>query len=486
MRSRPPGIRSLALNALKRAKGLVDQEVADATGDSPRMVSHYQMTREPSPGTLEAYAVAMGYDPGAAEPVVLGLERACRAGEAPVSPVDPTLDERRAIDRVAFRTGLAVADLTGEALVRIVRGNRARHARRRAGRLWKTLRKCSPNRRRLLIEKAREYQRWYVAERLCHESARAASHRPTLAMELAELALLAAELSSGDRAWKDRLRGYCFAFVANALRVQGELRRAEETFTLAEELWKTGAHADPGLLAAWRLPDLKASLRRGQRKFQEALDLLDEALALGPEAAGRILLNKAATLEQMEEAEQAVEALNKAAPLVEAGGDRHLLFALEFNRAALLCDLENVAAADELLPAVRALATELRHDVHLVRVLWLQGRVLAGFGRIQDAITALEQVTKDFADLLMAYDCALASVKLASLYLRQGRTTEARELAVWMKRVFWTLGIEREAMAALILFCEAVRTDAASADLAERLFRYLQRWRYDPDLRFEP
>ncbi|HEX3130331.1 MAG TPA: helix-turn-helix domain-containing protein [Thermoanaerobaculia bacterium] len=477
---------SVALAALKKAAGLSDEELAKAVGRSKRMVSHYLTgSREPGPATLDRYARAMGYDPGAAEPVIQGLERACRTADPPLSPVDPTQAERRGMARTAFQAGLAVADLAEEQMVRIVRGRRARQARRRADRLWKVLKRSSPRQRALLVEKAEEYQRWYVAERLCHESEKAASHRPSIALDLARLAVRAAELSPGEAGWKARLLGYCQAFLANALRVQGELQQAEEVFAQAEALWKSGAQADPGLLAEWRLPDLKASLRRAQRQFDDALILHDKALMLGPEAAGRILLKKATTLEQMEDANRAVEALREAAPFVVKQGDSNLLFALRFNWTAILCDLGRVQEAEALLPEVRRQAVELRHDGHLVRVQWLQGRIDAGLGRIDEAIAGLEQVGNDFATLGMAYDCALASVKLASLYLASGKASEAKELATWMERVFRDLKIQREAHVALALFWEALRMETATAELAERLFQYLIRARYDPGLRFE-
>ena len=127
---------------------------------------------------------------------------------------------------------------------------------------------------------------------------------------------------------------------------------------------------------------------------------------------------------------------------------------------------------------------ELRQDLHLLRVRWLEGRVHAGLGRIEESIKSLEEVRERFAGLEIAYDCALASVKLAALYLRQGRTPEVKALALWMEQVFRSLGIHREALEALLLFCNAVRQERATAELAERLFSFLQRARHDPEMKF--
>jgi hypothetical protein len=144
-----------------------------------------------------------------------------------------------------------------------VRASRARRDRARAEDLvrW-LLEEADPQKRRDLVESSQQYQLWAVAERLCHESERAAAGSADKAKELADLALLAAELEEGDPVWRLRLKGYVWIFIANARRVGGDMVAAGEGFALARELWEAGAAADPGLLAEWRLADGEASWRR--------------------------------------------------------------------------------------------------------------------------------------------------------------------------------------------------------------------------------
>ncbi|HYN22131.1 MAG TPA: helix-turn-helix domain-containing protein, partial [Thermoanaerobaculia bacterium] len=349
MKPKPP-LASVTANALRRAQGLSEEEVAARSGISERMVGHYMTgEREPKGEVMDKLVSAMGYDPGSDQPVRRALEQVCSPGEEPRSPVDPTAEERRGLGRTALLAGLGVADIAEESAVRFIRRRRAARARRRADRLWNVLKGCTPQRRRLLIEKAEEYQRWYVAERLAHESERAASHQPALALELAELGLRAAELSPGTDEFRAEVIGYVLLFVGNAQRVQGDLHESDAAFAQARKLLAAGAAADPGIFAAWRLPDREASLRRAQRRFEEALPLHDEALALGPEAAGRILLNKASTLEQSGDAEGAIAVLREAEPLVDGRLDPRLPCVLRFNRVAALCDLARFGEARVLL-----------------------------------------------------------------------------------------------------------------------------------------
>jgi hypothetical protein len=189
--------------------------------------------------------------------------------------VDPTPAEWRSIHRAAVGAGKGAWESTWERLTANLRRARASRDRRQAAALWKTLQDLPARRWRLAVETERKHWTWALAERLCEESVRAAAHRADEAMELSRLGLRAAERAPVSEAWRSRLLGRVWAFVANARRVQGDLPGAEEGFLRSDRLWKAGASADPGLLDASRPLDLKASLRRSQGRFDEALALLD-------------------------------------------------------------------------------------------------------------------------------------------------------------------------------------------------------------------
>ena len=84
----------------------------------------------------------------------------------------------------------------------------------------------------------------------------------------------------------------------------------------------------------------------------------------------------------------------------------------------------------------------------------------------------------------LTFDYALVSLDLAVLFLEKSLTIEVRTLAEEMLQIFRTQKIEREALAALRLFCDAARREAATVDLARRLVKFLQRAQHDPELRF--
>ena len=315
-------------------------------------------------------------------------------------------------------------------------------------------------------------------ERLCTASEEAAAHDAARALELARMALGVAELARGPAAWLSRLRGWTWGFVGNAQRVGSMLPVAAASFASASTLWRAGASAPGSRLGKWRLLDLEASLRRDQRQFATALDLLDRALAEAPTAArGRILLKKAYTLEQCGEAAAALAALREAAPLVDAAGERRLSWILRINLLLVLCQLGSYAEAEAGLPELHARTLELGNDLDRLRARWVTARVSAGRGRRGEAAAELDEVREDFARRRIAYDTALVSLELAILHLEDGRSAEARALVEPMLWIFDAQGVGRETLAALTLFRQAAESDTLTVALARRVLRSLERTR---------
>jgi len=396
--------------------------------------------------------------------------------------------ERRRLMQAAMAAGWSAIHATLPILTRERWSAQAREARSQVPELWRCLSGYGPEDRRRLVEGGDKFRRWALAEFLTDLSAQAAADGPARALELAELALFIAERALGGELWRSRLEGYCQAFLGNARRVAGDLRAAERAFAQARVLWEEGGAADPGVLDGSRLLDLEASLRRAQRRFPEAVGLLDQALraASTPARAAHILLAKGFTHEQMGDCHGAIDALQRAAPLIDAGREPRQVFGLRFNLAVNLCHLGRYSEAAPLVVEVRELAIALRNDLDLLRVLWLEARAGAGLGRRTEAIAALRQVRDDFAARRLPYDAALATLNLAVFLLEDERTAEVRELAAEMAPIFASLEVRRETLAALRLFWLAAEQEAATAELGRRLLKFLERARHDPDLRFDP
>jgi tetratricopeptide (TPR) repeat protein/DNA-binding XRE family transcriptional regulator len=320
----------------------------------------------------------------------------------------------------------------------------------------------------------------WACVQLCEESAEAASRQVEAAATLVRVAREIAGKVPGPEGI--RLQGQVVAYEANVLRVTGELPAADTFFEESERLWQAGKDVS-GLLDPGRRLDLKASLRRDQRRFEAALDLLTEAEKVGWSRA-RVLIKKGFTLEVMGEYERAVEALLEAEPLLDRKAEPHLWLNQRLNRAVNCTHLGCYREAAELVEEAQPLIAALGADLVAVRVTWLQGRIAAGLGRSQEARELLEKARREFASRNMSYDVALALLEESVLLLNDGRTAEVKTLARELATVFESKGVHREALAALRLFQEAAEGERATAELARRLLRYLFRARHDQGLPF--
>lgn len=483
----PPPL-NLALTVLRSSRGWSQKELSAASGLPSGILSDYEMGRRPlTREKLEALAEILGIDPGQLDATLLYVRSLQPVEKPPGPPLSPTREECEYIERSAALVGHLSSGVAREEMTRSLQEEGILRDRDGAEALWQRLKLYPVEDHRFLVENGRSLRTWALSEKLCAESARAAAADPGRALELADLALGIASQVPGPAGWRSRLQGYAWAFVANARRVANDLPGAEKAFARAWNLWKAASPDEEGPVAEWRLMDLEASLRRDQRRLTEALSLLDQALASSPGGTweGRILVKKASTLEQMGEYEHAIKALEMASPLVDHQLEPRLFFALRFILTVNLLYLGRHAEAEARLPEIRLLATRLRNELDLVRALWLEGRVAAGMGRKEEAISTLERVRLDFGARDLAYDMALTTLELAELYLEKNRTGKVKELVRQMASIFRSQGVHREALAALKLFSEAAEREAATAELARRVVEYLCRARHDPGMKFQ-
>ncbi len=482
-----PSFRQMLVSILGLRYGRSQKEIAAVLGISEKRVSQYLRRGSLKDAEVfEAMLAAIGPAPGAVSIVTGCLE----ALDALDRDGDLTAEERAGIEENA----LAFWRLGREALTRMVFRSRAilresppepddlARARRQAGELFERLKAVEEAMRPTVVRLGREYQTWAVCERVCLASAREASRSVESAAAWASLAGDIATRIPGPEEWRNRVRGYAAAHGANVLRVSGELKAADVAFEEAKCLWRSGSDPE-GVLDPGRLLDLEASLRKDQRRLDEALALLDEAAAVG-RSPERALIKKGITLEKMGEYVRAVEVLLRAVPLVDRQSEPRLKNIVRFNLAVNFCHVGRFQDAAELVPPMRELAAELGDEIDLVRMTWLEGRVAAGLDRSWDARRLLEEARREFGRRGMATDAALALLEEAALLLDAGRTAEVKVLARELTMVLNSKGVHREALAALRLFQEAAEREEATADLARRVLRYLFRARYDQGLRF--
>jgi tetratricopeptide (TPR) repeat protein len=366
-------------------------------------------------------------------------------------------------------------------------------SRLRAPELWAELQPYRFQDQYHLVRTHRRFVAPDLCELLCRESVRLTAVDPERAVESAELAVLVSDLLKEEApARLYQLRGYAWAHDANARRVQGDLRNADESFSIAEAWWEAGAGLGDALGYEPMFLEVKSSLRIAQRRFLEAFESLDRMYALyaggcqeDVHLAGRTLIKKALALAEMGEPGQAIGLLRNAEGLVDAGRDLRLFVCLRHNLLWNLTTVEEYEEAKLMLPELSELFRELGNPLDLLRLRWAEGRVAAGLGQTDEAIQIFQGLQQSFAELGIAYDAALVTLELTALHAQKGSASDVKRLSLEMAGIFQAQDVPREALAALLFFQKAAERELASAKLAREIGAFLEKLRSDPGLRFE-
>jgi len=480
-------LRSLTVKLLAIAKGRSYKEVAARARFSPSRLSHLLASGIDADDDYDRLLAGVEAAPAEVWATAEYAERMeALAAEGDLTPGEREVVERSAVEVTRhLRAALTEAALRSREeppADRYPRPGEVEPARWRAGVLLAILKELPAPHRLAVVKVAREYQTWGVAERCCDESEAAASRDLDEARQWAEAAREAAREVQGPEGWRRAVRGWVEGHRANILRVKGDLEESREGIEEAKRLWREDSDPDQ-VLDPGRLLDLEASLCRAERKFEEALELLEQARGVSRKPA-RILIKKGFTMEVMGEYERAKAALLEAEPWLDREAEPRLWYKQRFNLAVLGTHLGEYAQASDLARQVRDVVLDLGDEIFLSKLLWLDGRIAAGQGRREEALALLRQARRELGARGMGYDVALALLEEAALLLDEGRTEEVKVLAENLRGVFASKRVEREALAALRLFHEAAEREEATAALARRLLAFLFRAQHDPGLPF--
>ena len=363
------------------------------------------------------------------------------------------------------------------------RGLRAE--RSAAATLWQEFESQDAVRRRILIARDFRFQSWGFFEILLERAFQAVLEDPRGAEELLHLALdVADQLDPREHGpgAVEAAKARAWTHVGNALRVLEEFRLAETAFETAE-LHLSRSWLDPLdealLLECW------ATLRRAQRHFAEARELIEGAVAIydeirDPHLQGRALMTKGMILQYQGDADEAADCFRTCLPLLEE--PRSLALCL-LNLAGCLQDAGRSAEAAALIPEARRSLEQAGTRPDLLRLRWTEAKAAAGLGRPEEAEAAFLEVRQAFLEGFFAFDAALISLDLAALYLRQGRVEETKRLAAEILPVFRSREVHRDAMAAVIVFQRAAELENLTLGLVEKIGARLRSARSEPPSR---
>ncbi|MCP4659659.1 MAG: helix-turn-helix transcriptional regulator [bacterium] len=310
-------------------------------------------------------------------------------------------------------------------------------------------------------------------------------------VELAELALATIEGSAallGER----YIGHHALALVrlGNARRLAGDLKGANEAFQRVEGLW-TVPEPDRDRHIEAEILSLEASLRLDERRFDQALVLLDRSLERARENGDvqlqvnlllqRIAVNgyrdrPQATLPDLAEAEELLE--------TQAKPDRIKLLGLYQDHTLVHLETDHAAEAKKYLSRARALCEELDHTPSRHQLQWIEGRLAKADGEEASAERLFGQAHAGFEGIGDRDAAALAALDLAILCQEQGRFSEVVELVAGsVIPVFEELRLAGEFEEGLKLLREAVAAQAVTLAVLCKARELLLRRQRDPAVR---
>lgn len=362
--------------------------------------------------------------------------------------------------------------------------------REEAPRLFAELDSHPAPRRLLLARNSGRFQTWSLCELVIDKSFETGFISPPAAVELAELGVAIADTLDVERYSSSLVRDLqarACSVLGNARRLTGDLRGAEEVFGEAEDLLEEGTG---DVIEEARLYSFTASLRSDQRRFDEAIRLAGHAETIYRRAGdhhqmARSMVSRGLFTAYSGGCEDAIAILESALVHLEPEQDRRVTLAAQHNLILCLNECGRLQEALKLLVKARPIYAKYGDPWSRTGLRWLEGKIATGLERAPEAEHAFSEARRAYLELEKPLDFALVSLDLAALHLREGQTDTARRVAAEILPIFRSRQIQREAIAAVMVFQQAVEKDRITFELIRRFSKSLEESRDNPRLRRE-
>lgn len=278
--------------------------------------------------------------------------------------------------------------------------------------------------------------------------------QPARGLESAGLAVTIAEhldegrYGSGPVA-EERARSW--ALLGNSWRINRNLRGAEQALRQAAEHQRTTG--DP--LVESEILSFTASLRFTQGRKQDAIGLLDRAIAISQEVGdglqeGRARTLKGRALKDVGRYRESLRNLRKARRLL--GSELEAEVVALHNLLACLLDMGHPLEAQRILEGERHCYLDLGRRRLLASLHSLEALIAEGVGRLDDAMPLLWRARELYEEQRVPFDWAVGSFQLATVLVRQGSLSEGRRLLDEVIPVLDFLEIKPEAGIARMVY----------------------------------
>jgi tetratricopeptide (TPR) repeat protein len=344
---------------------------------------------------------------------------------------------------------------------------------------WAELAPMSPRLRFGRVESNPRFHNVGLYERLLEAARWYSRVEPREAVDVVRLAITVSERLDpgilGEQRIAD-LQAAAWAELGNARRIADDFEGARGAFHEAWRILESGS-GDP--MQEARLVSFEASYLKDVGEFESAESALEEALPLYREAGdthgqGRILLQMGDAIGYVKPA-RGIAYIQKALALLDPVKEPRLQMYAQHDLALFLTENGQAEEALAVLERARPLFEQFWDDLTQLRLHWVEGKIADRLGNFEEAESILIQLWDEFRARDLSQEVVLVTIDLAQVLVKKGELARAAQLAVEGYSILRNWGLRQDALAAWVVFQEALSQGKLAGDLFERIGGYFRR-----------
>ncbi len=354
---------------------------------------------------------------------------------------------------------------------------------------WAELEPMTPQSRFAVVESNSRLHTFGLHERLLDAARWYSRTEPAEAVDIVRLAILVAErldpATVGDHRIAD-LKAAAWAALGNAQRIANDFEGSRRSFNEAWRNLESGT-GDPTEEA--NLMSLEASYMRDIGEFEIAESTLEEALQLYRKTQdmhhqGRILFKMGNAIGYVNP-ERGIAHIQKAMALIDPSREPRLELCAQHDLALFLAESGSPKEALAVLERARPLYRQFQDDLTQLRLHWVEGKIAFRLKEYDEAESIFGQIWDEFRARNLNQEVVLVTIDLARVLAAKGEPARAAQLAAECYSIMKNWGLHKDALAAWLVFQDALSQERGVNAIFERVGEYYRRHWFLP-ARFEP
>lgn len=351
--------------------------------------------------------------------------------------------------------------------------------RRRGEELWQLLEPLDATQRLLWVKNDPRLHVWGLYNLLLNEARKVLRQDRGASVGLFHLAWMIAQKLDpevyGDTRVRD-FQGTAAAQLANAKRLYGDLRGAEEDLDRAEELLGLGTG---DLLEQAYLLGVRATLKSDLGCYEDASALFRQAVGCARQMGERHLeatyLIAWSSSAGLTDPGRGLELAQRGGAKLEEGSDPHLELGARHLQVAWMGELGRTAEARELLEACRPLYARFPDPVTQGRLLRLEGLLARSEGNLEESERFFRDVVSHYERHGFDLDLALAAVELTEVLSLRGNVTEAGDILRGLYPLLEAWKLNADILRSWLALQQAVQRNAVQSQMFRDVLMTLRR-----------